>query len=170
MLNSTGTLSLSKPLPAGITEVMTKWRHWTVQELFLCQNHCLLELQEWWPSEGTEQYRNSFFVKTIACWNHRSDDQAKALNNTGTLSLSRPLSAGITGVMTKWRHWTIQEFFLCLDTLESLEWQPSEGPDLRTMDHHPIHHLTLCTQIPLPSHLYLKLGPATYPIKIKNTC
>ena len=104
---------------------------WTVQELFLCQNHCPLELPKWWPSEGTEQYRNSFFVKTIACWNYRNDDQVKALNNTGTLSLSKPLPAGITGVMTKRRHWTIQELFLCQDhcPLESPEWWPSEGTE-----------------------------------------
>ena len=50
--------------------------------------------------------------------------------------------------------------------LEPPQWRPGEGPHawgFQTTHRHEKHHLT-----PLPSHLFLKLGPSTYGMKIKK--
>ncbi|WP_419589253.1 hypothetical protein [Thiolapillus sp.] len=81
----------------------TRFQDLFVKKKKIIQNQVILKFSKPFqvPHSNAEQYRNSFFVKTIARWNYRSDDQVKALNSTGTLSLSKPLPAGITGMMTK---------------------------------------------------------------------
>ena len=61
-------------------------------------------------------------------------------------------------------------FFFCPHhhRLEPPQWRPSEGPHtwgLKATDRRPKHHLIYTSALPFPSHLYLKLGPATYHIK-----